>query len=122
MSDAKTNELMFELGKLDAQTTPLDKEPVRRIGTATTTGVGVLTLLLYMFPELPEKYKVILIILTVMVPIIGASFTRKAVWSPDSVITVVNEAASRAVDEIKKSVPRRYNIEPRDRTPLEPDA
>lgn len=79
-----------------------DKEPALKVGTATGTVAGILSILLVVAPDaLSEKQiNVILVIGSFLIPLITAFFTRKKVWSPASVI----EAVDAAIEVTKKNI------------------
>lgn len=68
-----------------------DRQPALRIGISTGTVAGILSLILYFFPSLPEELvKIVLIVMVIVVPIISAIFTRRKVWSPSSMNQIVD--------------------------------
>ena len=85
----------------------LDREPTEE--PAITTGgksasvAGILSLILYMFPDISDNWlKAIIVLLAVGLPMITAFATRGNVWSPASVNVVVKEAVERAVEVTQK--------------------
>lgn len=97
----------LEKGKVQDLLNSLDKEkydqePALRVGIVTGTVAGVLSLITYFFPSLPEKQlEAIFAILIFALPIITAIFTRGKVWSPNSVQLVVTESVNNAIEITK---------------------
>jgi hypothetical protein len=99
---AKTNQLVYELEK-----EPKTTQPALAVGSTTATVAGVLTLVLYFFPNIPNTViQSLLVISAFVLPLITALFTRNKVWSPASVQEVVDEAVRRALDAAGKSEPK----------------
>lgn len=74
------------------------KEPALTVGTISMLGTGVVALVVYLFPNIPDNaVTVVLGILAVLAPLITALLTRGKVWSLHSVIEVVDEAVAQAL-------------------------
>lgn len=91
----KAQSLLSELNHDAVKST----NPALVTGAATTTVVAAATLILqFVFPKLPNDVVIAtLTIIAVLVPVIQGFITRKQVWSPASVQTVVEETARRAL-------------------------
>lgn len=97
-STRETYQLMGQLKNNNSST-----QPALAIGATTSTVAGVLSLVLYFFPEIPSStIQAILVISAFLLPIISAIATRGFVWSPASVQVVVDEAVKRALEATKK--------------------
>jgi hypothetical protein len=93
-----SRELMFALDE-NKQTS----EPAVTVGTTTGTVAGLLAVVLYFFPDIPNGViQALLVLVAFALPIISALFTRGKVWSPASVQAVVDEAVNRALEAAKK--------------------
>lgn len=99
------SELLKEVDRLHSPAVIPSAEPAIKIGTAATTVAGVLSLIAYFSPNLltPRQTDLILVISAVALPLITAFFIRKRVWSPASVIEVVQEAVGKGIEEYKKN-------------------
>lgn len=82
-----------------------EAEPALKTGSIVATVAGVLSLVVFLFPDLltERQISLILVLTSVAIPIITAIITRGKVWSPKS----VQEAVDKVVVEVlrpKKSV------------------
>lgn len=97
---------MSALGKNllnELEDTPRLKEPAVAVGTIVGSVSGLLSVLLYFFPNIPDgTIKTITVIAAFLLPIVSAYFTRGKVWSPNSVKIVVDEAVAAALEQIGK--------------------
>jgi hypothetical protein len=82
------------------------KEPALVIGTSTSLVAGVLSLVAVLFPHLLSDHttSIILVVATFLLPILTAIFTRGKVWSPASVLELVEKAIEEATSVANKPV------------------
>lgn len=73
-------------------------EPAIAVGATTGTVAGLFALVAYLFPPFLSQHttSIIFVACTFLLPIITAVFTRGKVWSPMSVLELVNEALEAA--------------------------
>lgn len=87
-----------------------EKEPALKVGTATGTVAGLISLVLYFAPNLLSESQMatLAIIGAFAIPVVTALFARGRVWSVASVKAVVEEAVAEALktaEGLRKSVP-----------------
>ena len=82
-------------------------EPALVVGGKTSVVAGVLSVVLYFFPNIPSGViQGILVVSAFALPLIGAYFTRGKVWSPDSVKMIIEEAVRRALEQAENNRPK----------------
>lgn len=76
------------------------RNPALVVGGSVSSVAGILSLIAYFNPDLLSDKTVILILVLISfaLPLLTAIFTRGFVWSPASVIEVVDEAVEKARD------------------------
>ncbi|MFY3742102.1 MAG: hypothetical protein HMLIMOIP_002566 [Candidatus Nitrosomirales archaeon] len=98
----KGKELLFQLGEIDT-TTASAREPSVKAGISISTVIGLIAIVQYFFPDIPEStLRYIIVVAAFLLPIISAFLIRRKVWSPASVQEAVDEAVKRATEEIRK--------------------
>jgi hypothetical protein len=112
MSDAKL--LLNEIKIKEVNAVEPSKEPALKVGTATGTVAGLVSLLLAFNPNLitEKQTLLILVVAAFLLPIITAISTRKFVWSPASVIAVLDEAVKQALEARQKDRVRTFLDKP----------
>lgn len=102
--------LLKEVDRLQSPAAIPSAEPALKVGTAATSVAGILGLIAYFSPNLltPRQTDLILVISAFVLPIVTAFFIRKRVWSPASVVEVVEEAIGKGLEEYKKNA--KYTI------------
>jgi hypothetical protein len=96
----------------DADTSKQSKEPALSVGATGGTVAGTLALLLYLFPEIPEgTLRLVFVISAFALPVVTAILTRGRVWSPASVVKLVDEAVAKATEVTKMLSERKPTIE-----------
>lgn len=79
-------------------------EPARNVGITVTSVAGILSLITVLFPNLlSDRVQVLIyVIASFALPLITAFLIRGKVWSPASVVEVVDEAVDGALEAAKK--------------------
>lgn len=89
-------------------------EPALKVGAITSVASGILSLVLLFAPNLLNETQltVIGIISAFALPIITALFTRGRVWSPASVLEVVNISVQDALAAARKGAKPLRTLKP----------
>lgn len=111
MSNLTPGELISQFGYKPS------KEPALVVGSSTATVAGLLSLIVYLAPDLLTQKQIVGIAVAVafVLPIVTAVLTRRKVWSPDSVQKLVEEAVESAI-EAKNQLPKPLLESPRPMT------
>lgn len=82
-------------------------EPALKVGAATGVIGGLVTLILYFFPSIPDNViQGVLVVSAVLLPIITAAITRGRVWSPEAVFEVIEVATENAIKVLETTKPK----------------